>query len=97
MTGNENIKGRRIVLIGGAGFIGHNLALSLASQGAEVSIIDSLHVNNLLSFVSEDTKVPNRRFYSSIANQRLNLLQEANIPLILRPSCPVKEVVFLSP
>jgi len=84
MTGNNNIKGRRVVLIGGAGFIGHNLALSLARQGAEVSIIDSLHVNNLLSFVSEDTKVPNRKFYGSIANQRLNLLQEANVPVYVQ-------------
>lgn len=84
MVSSERLRGKRIALIGGAGFIGHNLALSLARQGAEVSIIDSLHVNNLLSFVCEETKVPNRAFYSKIANQRLNLLQEANIPVYVQ-------------
>lgn len=84
MVFSEKLAGRRIALIGGAGFIGHNLALSLAQQGAEVSVIDSLHVNNLLSFVCEETKVPNRKFYSNIANQRLNLLQEANIPVYVQ-------------
>ncbi len=81
---SNELAGRRIVLIGGAGFIGHNLALSLAQQGAEVSVIDSLHVNNLLSFVCEETKIPNRKFYGNIANQRLNLLQEANIPVYVQ-------------
>ena len=47
----DEIRGRRIVLIGGAGFIGHNLALALKAKGAEVSIIDSLQVNNLYAFI----------------------------------------------
>ena len=36
-----SLAGRRIALIGGAGFIGHNLALKLKSLGVEVAIIDS--------------------------------------------------------
>ena len=53
----DKLKGRKITLIGGAGFIGHNLALHLHSLGAEVSIVDSLQVNNLASFsaTSEDS------------------------------------------
>ena len=43
-----NLKGKKIVLIGGAGFIGHHLALELKRQEAEVSVIDGLQVNNLL-------------------------------------------------
>ena len=35
-----SIKDRRIVLIGGAGFIGHHLALHLQKLGACVDIID---------------------------------------------------------
>ena len=45
-----DIKDRKIALIGGAGFIGHNLALELKSQGANVEVIDSLQVNNLTTF-----------------------------------------------
>ena len=75
------IKDRRIVLIGGAGFIGHNLALRLKELGAEVSIIDSLQVNNLLSFTSTDNSVPHKNLYLDILNQRLDLLRNVGIPL----------------
>lgn len=37
----------RIVLVGGAGFIGHHLAGELIKHGHEVFVIDSLGVNNL--------------------------------------------------
>jgi nucleoside-diphosphate-sugar epimerase len=75
------LKNRRIALIGGAGFIGHNLALSLARQGAHVEIIDGLQVNNLLTFASASTDFHNRDLYLQIINQRLDLLREAGIPL----------------
>ena len=78
------IKGRRIVLIGGAGFIGHNLALHLKELGAEVSIVDSLQVNNLLSFSSTDNSVPHQDLYLDILNQRLDLLKKAEIPLYIQ-------------
>ncbi len=76
-----NLKDRRIALIGGAGFIGHNLALALAEQGADVQIIDSLQVNNLLAFTSSTENIQNRDLYLRIINQRLELLQRARIPL----------------
>jgi nucleoside-diphosphate-sugar epimerase len=78
------IAGRKITLIGGAGFIGHNLALHLDSLGAEVSIIDSLQVNNLASFSSTSDDSVNRNLYLSILNERQNLLQKANIPLFVQ-------------
>ena len=37
-TSLKNIYGMSILLVGGAGFIGHNLALKLAKFGANVSI-----------------------------------------------------------
>jgi nucleoside-diphosphate-sugar epimerase len=71
---------RKIALVGGAGFIGHNLALALHKQGAYVEIIDSLHVNNLLSFASGAYgDLHNRDLYLRIINQRLDLLREAGI------------------
>ena len=44
------MKSKKIALIGGAGFIGHNLAISLKNRGHEAIVIDSLAVNNLISF-----------------------------------------------
>ena len=57
----NNITNKKIALIGGAGFIGHNLALALKARGANVSIIDSLQVNNILSFTS--LKTENHQLY----------------------------------
>ena len=37
-----DLAGKRVLLVGGAGFIGHNLALALRARGADVAIVDSL-------------------------------------------------------
>jgi nucleoside-diphosphate-sugar epimerase len=78
------IKDRRIVLLGGAGFIGHNLALRLKELGADVSIVDGLQVNNLLAFTSTDNSIRHRGLYLDILNQRLDLLRKANVPLYIQ-------------
>jgi len=75
------LQGRRIALIGGAGFIGHNLALALKREGAQVEVVDGLQVNNLLSYTNVDTTLPNRELYLKMINARLSLLREADIPL----------------
>ena len=80
----EKIEGRKITLIGGAGFIGHNLALHLHSLGADVSIIDSLQVNNLASFSATSEDSVNRSLYLRILNERQRLLQNAQIPLFVQ-------------
>lgn len=80
----ETIASKRITLIGGAGFIGHNLALHLKSLGAEVSIIDSLQVNNLASFSATAEDSVNRALYLRILNQRQSLIQAARIPLFVQ-------------
>ena len=78
---NQTLAGRKIALVGGAGFIGHHLAIALANRGAHVEILDSLQVNNLLSFASGDAEVQNRDLYLAILNERLNRLREADITL----------------
>lgn len=71
------IAGRRIAILGGAGFIGHHLALALAERGAEVHIIDSLQVNNAWAIGDHG---PHRDLHLRIVNQRLDLLRQAEIP-----------------
>ena len=78
------VKDRRIVLLGGAGFIGHNLALHLKELGAEVSVIDGLQVNNLLAFTSDENSVQHREFYLDILNQRLEFLRRAEVPMYIQ-------------
>lgn len=77
------LKDRRITLIGGAGFIGHSLALALADQGAQVSIIDSMQHNNLLAFAAKLPDLPNQDLYLQIINERLKLLREATLPIYM--------------
>ena len=79
-TEDRQFRGKRILLVGGAGFIGHHLALTLAGRGAEVAVVDSLQVNNLLS-LHDDSAPQERSLYSHMINERLLLLQEAGIPL----------------
>jgi len=76
----SDLRGRRIAIIGGAGFIGHNLALALAAGGADVHVIDSLQVNNLLYFQTRP-EASNRPLFLAILNERLDLLRTAGIPL----------------
>lgn len=78
------MKGRRILLLGGAGFIGHNLALGLKKLGADVSVVDGLQVNNLLYFSSNDHAGPEREMYVSFIQERLDLLRKAGIPLFVQ-------------
>lgn len=75
-----DVKDRRIALIGGAGFIGHNFALKLAELGADVHVVDSLQVNNLGAF-SNSHDDQNKALYLHLINERLRLLRESEIPL----------------
>ena len=76
-----NIKNKKIALIGGAGFIGHNLALELKRHGADVSVIDGLQVNNLLSLHCSSYSNLERDLYISMVNERLDLLRSAEVPI----------------
>ena len=49
----DNLNGQRIMLIGGAGFIGHHLALELRKQNASVTVIDNLQINNIVQILND--------------------------------------------
>lgn len=75
------MKNKKIVLIGGAGFIGHNLALELKSHGAQVSVVDGLQVNNLLALYCSTYSNIERDLYISMVTERMDLLRAAGIPV----------------
>lgn len=70
---------KKILLTGGCGFIGHNLAIYLKKKNYDVTVLDSLSVNNLLSFT--DKEITNQNLYRSILNERINLLNLNSIDL----------------
>ena len=59
-----------MLLVGGAGFIGHNLAIALKKGGANVSIVDSLQVNNLLSLHHTNNPLKEKSLYLNIIDER---------------------------
>lgn len=75
----SDIINKKIVLVGGAGFIGHNLALEFKKKGADPYIVDSLQVNNMLSLVK--TGISNHKLLWNILNQRIELLHEKEIEI----------------
>ena len=77
----EKLKGKRVAIIGGAGFIGHNLALKLAELGAEPHVVDGLQVNNIGYYTSGYSDNPHAERYISFINERLSLLRQAKVGL----------------
>ncbi|MBI4615895.1 MAG: NAD(P)-dependent oxidoreductase [Planctomycetes bacterium] len=77
----DALRGRRVALVGGAGFIGHNLALALAGRGAAVHVIDSLQVNNLVAIAAKMPELVNRDLYLRICQERLDLMHRAGVEL----------------
>jgi len=77
----SSLKGKKVALMGGAGFIGHNLALKLKELGAEPHVIDGLQVNSLGFYTSGYENVPRAELYISFINERLRLLRDAGVGL----------------
>jgi nucleoside-diphosphate-sugar epimerase len=75
---------KKIIIIGGAGFIGHNLAIKLKENNFDVSIIDGLEVNNLTSVIGNYDNLPYPLLSKKIIDSRLDLLSEKKIPLVVQ-------------
>ncbi len=75
------VKDRRILIVGGAGFIGHNLALKLKSLGAEVAVLDGLSVNNWYSVKKNKFELPFPKLALKILKERFSLFKRFKIPL----------------
>jgi nucleoside-diphosphate-sugar epimerase len=79
-----SLQGRRVMLVGGGGFIGHNLALALRRRGALVQVVDGLQVNNMSSFLTTPSDNPDSDLYLAFVHERLKLLREAGVPFIVQ-------------
>lgn len=77
----KQIKNRKIMVIGGAGFIGHNLSLKLKKLGAKVVIVDALEVNNVESTKKNANNLPYPKLSMKILKERLKLIKKSKIPL----------------
>ncbi len=73
---------KKILLVGGCGFIGHNLAIYLSNLGHDAVIVDSLSINNIYSL--DNKEIINQKLYKSILENRIELLKEKNIKLIIQ-------------
>ena len=59
---------KKILIIGGLGFIGHNLAIFLKKFGYKLKIIDSLLINNLLALKKKSFRVSKSKNSKKIFN-----------------------------
>jgi nucleoside-diphosphate-sugar epimerase len=83
-VGDIDVAGKRVALVGGAGFIGHSLALELTERGAHVHVIDGMAVNNLLHYTGLPPDTANRNLYIKIIQQRLDKLHAAGVPIVVQ-------------
>jgi len=67
---------KKILLIGGLGFIGHHLALRLKQFCFEIYIVDNLQVNNLLAHSAN-------KLYRRFITDRIDLIKQLDIALYI--------------
>jgi len=76
----KRLTGERVALVGGAGFIGHNLALALRHMGAEVLVADNLMQNNMVDNLSEkEIDLFRRELNHGFLTQRFELMRDAGV------------------
>lgn len=78
----DRLAGERVMLIGGAGFIGHNLALRLREARVETMAVDNLMINSLVDnvFVAGQDGA-RRQLYQNFLLDRFMLMRDAGIEL----------------
>lgn len=71
-----SLSGEKIMLVGGMGFIGHHLALTLKNTGAKVLIVDNLQVNNIVKILADSELDSTRRaLYLQFITERFDLMR----------------------
>jgi len=72
----------RVALCGGAGFIGHNLAVKLKELHHEVLVVDNLMWNNAVTNAMNGGDDFQRSLYQGFLNQRFDLMREAGVKMV---------------
>lgn len=81
-TIRDKLAGERVMLVGGAGFIGHNLALKLREMGVETMVADNLMVNNLIDNVYDNERDGVRsRLNLNFLLDRFDLMRVAGVEM----------------
>jgi nucleoside-diphosphate-sugar epimerase len=78
----ENLKNQRVLLVGGAGFIGHNLALALREAGVETMVADNLMVNSVVENLYNSGRDTLQRIaYQNFLLDRFKLMRQSGVVL----------------
>jgi nucleoside-diphosphate-sugar epimerase len=78
----DNLSNERIALVGGAGFIGHNLATHLRQYGAEVMVMDNLMQNNMTANITDsDLDGFRRELNHGFLSQRFERMRDAGVKM----------------
>jgi nucleoside-diphosphate-sugar epimerase len=78
----EKLAGQRVLLVGGAGFIGHNLALELRALDVKTMVLDNLMVNSIVDNVFTGSgDEPQTKVYRRFLLDRFDLMREAGVAL----------------
>jgi len=78
----QRLQGQRALLVGGAGFIGHNLALALREMGVETMVADNLMVNSVVeNLFGADRNALQRQAYQNFLLDRFRLMRQAGVHL----------------
>jgi nucleoside-diphosphate-sugar epimerase len=78
----KRLADKRVLLVGGAGFIGHNLSIGLRAAGVETMVMDNLMINSIVDsvFGRHDDQLQNR-VYQSFLLERFGLMRDAGVTL----------------
>lgn len=90
----QRLSDQRVLLVGGAGFIGHNLALGLRKLGIETMVADNLMVNSLIGNVyGEKSEGLQRDVYLRFLLSRFELMRQYDVELY---NCDARLMLDLS-
>jgi len=79
----EKLDGARVMLIGGAGFIGHNLAMKLRANGIETMVLDNMMVNSMVDNAFHDRgDLVKRKLNLHFLMTRFDMMRDAGVHLM---------------
>ena len=81
---------KKILILGGAGFIGHNLSIFLKKKKFNILCIDNFKINNFHYVKNNINDLIKKKLYTNFLKERINLLKKNKIKLI---NCDIKNFI----